>query len=267
YDAPGERVDPAIPETLPPFSDELPRNRFGLARWLTSPEHPLTSRVAVNRLWQMCFGKGLVATPEDFGSQGQPPSHPLLLDWLACDFVEQGWDVKRLLKLIVTSATYRQSSRVAGNTDPENILLSRGPSYRLPAEMLRDNALAVSGLLVGTVGGPPARPYEVEESFKPSPRDKGEGLYRRSLYTYWKRTAPAPVMMTLDASTREVCRVNRERTASPLQLLALFNGPQYNEAARALAESLVREHGENRESLLVSLFRRLTTRRPAAAEL
>jgi mono/diheme cytochrome c family protein len=266
YDARGEQVAPQTPAVLPPFPEDLPRNRLGLARWLTSLEHPLTSRVAVNRLWQMCFGNGLVTTPEDFGSQGRPPSHPLLLDWMAADFVENGWDVKRLLKQIVMSATYRQSSQVTDNFDPENRLLGRGPSYRLPAEMLRDNALAASGLLAGGIGGPPARPYEIEESFKPAARDKGEGLYRRSLYTYWKRTAPAPVMMTLDASTREVCRVNRERTASPLQLLALFNGPQYNEAARALAESLIREHGEDRDALLVSLFRRLITRRPTDAE-
>jgi hypothetical protein len=267
YDARGEQVTPQTPAVLPPFPDTFPRNRLGLAHWLSDPRHPLTSRVAVNRLWQMCFGTGLVTTPEDFGSQGRPPSHPLLLDWLASDFVESGWDVKQLLKQIVMSATYRQSSQVTDGFDPENRLLGRGPSYRLPAEMLRDNALAVSGLLAGSIGGPPAKPYEVEESFKPSSRDKGEGLYRRSLYTYWKRTAPAPVMMTLDASTREVCRVNRERTSSPLQLLVLFNGPQYNEAARVLAESLVREHGADRDALLMSLFRRLTTRRPTDSEL
>ncbi|HRX80813.1 MAG TPA: DUF1553 domain-containing protein, partial [Pirellulaceae bacterium] len=213
---------------------------------------------------------GLVRTPEDYGRQGQPPTHPELLDWLANDFVEHDWDVKRLLKMLVMSATYQQSAsatKIQLARDPENRLLGRAPSHRLPAEMLRDNALAVSGLLVDTIGGPPARPYEVEVSFKPVDRDKGDGLYRRSLYTYWKRTAPAPAMMTLDAAKREVCRVKRERTASPLQAFVMLNDPQFVESARMLAERLLKQHGENTNDALVEAFRLLTSRRPTDAEL
>jgi hypothetical protein len=270
YDAPGDRVQPGTPAALPAFPEHLPRNRLGLARWLTAKEHPLTARVAVNRFWQLIFGSGLVRTPEDFGSQGQPPTHPELLDWLARDFVSHGWDVKRLLKQLVMSATYRQSSVVSVELlarDPENRLWARAPSYRWPAEMLRDNALAVSGLLVNRIGGPPAKPYEVEVSFKPVDRDKGEGLYRRSVYTFWKRTGPAPVMMTLDAAKRDVCRVRRERTSSPLQAFVLMNGPQFVEAARGLSERLLQRHGDDTDAVLIELFRTLTSRRPEDDEL
>jgi Protein of unknown function (DUF1553)/Protein of unknown function (DUF1549)/Concanavalin A-like lectin/glucanases superfamily/Planctomycete cytochrome C len=291
YDKHGPRVEAGTPAIFPPFPKDAPHNRLGLAKWLTDPRHPLTSRVEVNRLWQLLFGNGLVRTPEDFGSQGQPPTHPELLDWLAADFMRHGWDVKRTLKLIVMSATYRQSSvgqafqpdRVSAQStstsrhgqagkpdlriDPENKLLARAPSYRLPAEMLRDNALAVSGLLVRRIGGPPAKPYEVTVSFKPVGRDKGDGLYRRSLYTYWKRTAPAPVMLTLDASKREVCEVKRETTSSPLQALVLLNGPQFAEAARVLAQRLIQQHGERTDAILTDMFRLLTSRRPKGAEL
>ena len=176
---------------------------------MTNPQHPLTARVAVNLL-ALIFGEGIVRTPEDFGRQGALPSHPELLDWLANDFVEHGWDVKRLLKQLVMTTAYRQSSEVSGDLlelDPENELLGRAPSYRLPAEMLRDSVLAASGLLVDRIGGPSVKPYELAASFKPSTPDKGDGLYRRSLYTYWKRTGPAPVMMVLDAAKRDVCRV------------------------------------------------------------
>jgi hypothetical protein len=241
-----------------------------LARWLTQPEHPLAARVVVNRIWQMVFGQGLVRTPEDFGRQGQPPTHSELLDWLAVDFVEHGWDVKRLLKQIVLSATYRQSSEPSAESfksDPQNLLLSWSPTFRLPAEMLRDNALATSGLLVRKIGGAPAKPYEVEVSFKPVKPDKGEGLYRRSLYTYWKRTGPAPVMMTLDASKRDVCRVRRERTSTPLETFVLMNGPQFVEAARVLSEAILKQHNEDHHAALVDLFRTLTGRRPDKAEL
>ena len=268
-----KRADPVMAETpsvFPPFPADASRDRLGLARWLADPEHPLTARVAVNRIWQMCFGAGLVRTPEDFGRQGQPPTHPALLDWLAHDFVAGDWDVKRLLKLLVMSATYRQASSVSTEqfaADPENRLFGRAPSYRLSAEMLRDNALAASGLLVEKVGGPPARPYEVEASFKPVGRDKGDNLYRRSVYTYWKRTAPAPVMMTLDASKREVCRVRRERTASPLQALVTLNGPQFVEASRCLAERLIKQHGDDDQAILIDMFRTLTSRRPGDAEM
>jgi len=269
YDARGEQVHPATPSVLPPFPTDAPRNRLGLARWLTSSDNPLTARVAVNRFWQIVFGRGLVDTPEDFGSQGSPPTHPELLNWLAHDFVDNGWDVKRLLKQMVMSSTYRQSSDASESMrtlDPENLLLARAPSYRLSAEMLRDNALAVSGLLVDKIGGAPARPYEVEVSFKPVGRQKGEGLYRRSLYTYWKRTAPAPAMMTMDASKRDVCRMRRERTSSPLQAFVLMNGTQFVEAARALAQRLIEEHGTATDKIVIDIFRVLTSRQPTEAE-
>jgi hypothetical protein len=225
--------------------------------------------VAVNRTWQQLFGRGLVRTPEDFGSQGEPPTHPELLDWLARDFVDHGWDVKRLIKQIVMSATYQQDSRTTREAlaaDPENRWLARSPTYRLPAEMLRDNALEVSGLAVHRLGGPPVKPYEVEASFKPAKRDRGDGLYRRSVYTYWKRTGPAPVMMSLDASKRDVCRVRRERTSSPLQALVMLNGPQFVEAARVLSQRLLAEHGADDAAVLDEMFRLLTSRRAAAAE-
>jgi hypothetical protein len=238
----------------------------------------------VNRFWQMMFGQGLVRTPEDFGRQGEPPTHANLLDYLAYDFTTHNWNVKRLLRQMVTTATYRQSSRIrasriraspveayrardkAPRSDPENRLLGRMASYRLPAEMLRDNVLATSGLLNHQLGGPPAKPYELEVSFKPVKRDQGTGLYRRSLYTYWKRTGPAPVMMTLDASKRDVCRVRRERTSTPLQAFVLMNSPQFVEATRVLGERLLKQHGDDSESLFTDLFRILTSRRPTAQE-
>ncbi|MEZ6120576.1 MAG: DUF1553 domain-containing protein [Pirellulaceae bacterium] len=270
YDAPGEEVQPQTPAFLPEFPADAPHNRLGLAQWLTSPDNPLFARVTVNRLWQQCFGQGLVRTPEDFGSQGQPPSHPLLLDWLAADLMENGWDVKRTLRLIVSSAAYQQSANVSAASyqkDPENRWLARGPSYRLSAEMIRDNALCVSGLLVDKIGGPPVRPYEVKESFKPVDPDKGEGLYRRSLYTYWKRTAPAPAMMTLDASKRDVCSVKRERTASPLQALVLLNDPLQIEASRTLAASLLQDKDVDSNDWLQELFVRTTSRQADDTEL
>jgi len=271
YDNRGEEVDPGTPAALPSLPDEAPPNRLGLARWLCDPGHPLTARVAVNRLWQLCFGRGLVRTPEDFGSQGEPPTHPELLDFLAVEFVESGWDVKAMLKQIMMSRTYRQSSRnpnpEIARRDPENRLLARFPSYRLPAEMLRDAALAVSGRLIDRLGGPPVKPYELAASFKPSKPDTGAGLYRRSLYTYWKRTGPAPAMMTLDAAKRDVCRVQRERTSSPLQAFVLMNGPQFVEAARGLAERVIIAHGEDTNAAAAEVFRALTSRRPTDAEL
>lgn len=269
YDARTNKVIPETPDVLSALPDGALRNRLGLARWLTQTEHPLTARVVVNRIWQMVFGQGLVRTPEDFGRQGQPPTHPELLDWLAVDFVEHGWDVKRLLKKIVLSATYRQTSEPSTKSfksDPQNLLLSWSPTFRLPAEMLRDNALATSGLLVRKIGGAPAKPYEVEVSFKPVKPDQGEGLYRRSLYTYWKRTGPAPVMMTLDASKRDVCRVRRERTSTPLETFVLMNGPQFVEAARVLSEAILKQHNEDHHGALIDLFRTLTGRRPDQTE-
>ncbi len=270
YNQRDESVDPLTPAILPPLGSDQQATRLELARWLTSPEHPLTARVTVNRFWQIFFGAGLVRTPEDFGSQGQLPTHPLLLDWLAHDFVSHGWNIKRLIRQIVTSSTYRQSSAARpkiARIDPENRLLARAPVYRLPAEMLRDNALAAAGLLVDRIGGPPAKPYEVEVSFKPVKRDSGEGLFRRSLYTYWKRTGPAPVMMALDASKRDVCRVRREPTSSPIQAFVLMNGPQFVEAARMLSQRLIQMHGADSESILVDLFRMLTSRHPTDSEI
>ncbi|MEO1530485.1 MAG: DUF1553 domain-containing protein, partial [Planctomycetota bacterium] len=271
YDDRAEAVRPATPRAVREFGEEYRDDRLGLAEWMTEPDHPLTSRVAVNRLWQLFFGVGLVRTPEDFGSQGQPPTHPELLDWLAIDFVEHDWDVKRAIKQIVMSRTYQQSSEHSDSRvweiDPENRLLTRHNAYRLPAEMLRDQSLAVAGQLVSQVGGPPVKPYEVEASFKPTKRDQGVGLYRRSLYTYWKRTGPAPAMMTLDASKRDVCRVQRERTSSPLQAFVLLNGPQYVEAARSLAISLAEAHGGETQLVLRNAFRTLTSREPRTEEL
>ena len=270
YDAPMDEVQPGTPAIFPDPPRDAPRNRLGLTQWLTQPNHPLTARVAVNRFWQTVFGQGLVRTPEDYGSQGTPPTHPQLLDWLAVDFVTHGWNVKRLVKQMVMSAAYRQSSASRPdlrNEDPGNLLLARAPSYRWPAEMIRDNALAVSGLLTTKVGGPPARPYELTVSFKPIKQDQGPGLYRRSLYTFWKRTAPAPVMMTLDAAKRDVCMVQRERTASPLQALVLLNDPQLLEAARVLGARLLSENDRDINRSLRAMFQALTSRQPGDAEM
>ena len=275
YDAPADRVERGTPAFLPPFTAARPRNRLGLAQWLTDPNHPLAARVAVNRWWQALFGRGLVSTPEDFGSQGQLPSHPELLDWLARTLVDGGWDMKRVLRLIVTSATYRQTSDAPSELaarDPENILLARGPRFRLSAEMLRDNALAASGLLVGTMGGPPVKPFQPaglweEKSGLAYERDRGAGSHRRSLYTFWKRTSPPPSMLTFDATTREFCAVKRQTTATPLQALVLLNDPQYVEAARALAERSFREGGTGLASRVTFVFRTLTGRYPSSREL
>ena len=244
YDAPGEKVSAAVPGVLPPMSEDLPRNRLGLARWIVDPKNPLTARATVNRFWAMLFGTGIVKTVEDLGSQGEWPVHADLLDWLAVEFVERGWSVKHLLKTMVMSATYRQSSRVTPELvarDPENRLLARGPRLRLSPEMIRDQALAVSGLLVEKVGGPPVRPYQPPglwqeltggQGYK---EDEGEGLWRRSLYTYWRRTVPPPAMTTFDSPTRETCVIRETRTNTPLQALNLMNDVTYVEAARKLA--------------------------------
>ncbi len=250
YDHPGERVERDTPAALPRFTDDLPRNRLGFARWLTSDKHPLAARVAVNRFWQQVFGTGIVKTSEDFGAQGDVPSHPELLDWLATDFAEHGWDVRRLMKMLVLSSTYRQSSTVSPELeakDPANRLLGRGPRFRLDAEMLRDQALSVSGLLDPTLGGPSVKPpqpdglwFAVGYSGSNTVRFKKDNgtdkVHRRSLYTFWKRTAPPPQMNTFDAPSREECRVRRERTNTPMQALLMMNDPQYIEAARYLAE-------------------------------
>ena len=270
YSERGEVVNRATPQVLPPLPEGAPKNRLGLAKWLTSPDHPLLARVTVNRYWQMIFGRGLVSTSEDFGMQGKPPTHPRLLDWLARDFVNSGWDLRRLLKSMVLSHTYRQESRIlpeAKEEDPENFLLSRAPAYRLPAEMIRDGLLAQSGLLHKKVGGAGARPYDLKVSFKPINPDGAPNVYRRSLYTFWKRTGPAPVMMALDASKRDVCTVRRERTDSASQALILLNGTQFVEAARATADKLIEKHGEeDLDKLATEAFRQLTSRHPDKRE-
>ncbi|MBM3853871.1 MAG: DUF1553 domain-containing protein, partial [Verrucomicrobia bacterium] len=264
------RVTADTPAALPPFPPDQPRNRLGLARWLTDPRHPLLARVTVNRFWQALFGRGLVATAEDFGSQGGRPTHPELLDWLAGEFVRLRWDVKALLKTIVLSQTYRQRSFAGAPLmadDPHNTWLARGPRHRLPAEMIRDHALAVSGLLVERLGGPPVHTYDLPESFKPAPAGKGDQLYRRSLYTFWRRNGPAPVLESFDVPNRVVCVARRDSTNTPLHALVLLNGTQFVEAARVLAEQLHRESGGQRAQLVAGAFHRLAGRPPDESEL
>jgi hypothetical protein len=278
YDKPGDPVEVGVPAVFPPLPDGAPANRLALARWLVDPAHPLTSRVTVNRLWQQIFGVGIVKTTEDFGSQGEWPSHPKLLDWLAVEFIESGWNVKQLLKLMVMSATYRQSTEVtplALQKDPQNRLLARGPRFRMDAEMIRDNALYVSGLLVERIGGKSVRPYQpvglweaVGYSGSNTVRftqDHGDALYRRSMYTFWKRTAPPPSMQIFDAPSREYCVVRRERTNTPKAALALMNDVQFVEAARNLAERMMKS-SESVEARLEFGFRVVTARRPDAEE-
>jgi hypothetical protein len=268
-----EVIKPGVPAFLPPLPKNAPPNRLGLAQWLTRPDHPLTARVAVNRYWSLLFGKGIVKTVSDFGTQGDWPSHPGLLDWLATDFVKNGWDIKRALKQMVMSATYRQSSRVTRELlaiDPNNLLLARGPRFRLQGEFVRDNALSVSGLLVRKVGGPSVKPYQPpglwnEVSLGGNVRfvqDKGEGLYRRSMYIYWKRSAPAPAMTIFDAPTREKCMVERPRTNTPLQALVTLNDPQFIEAARHLARRMMKEGGKTTKERVRHGYRLTTARKP-----
>ena len=275
FDAPRDRVEPGLPSALPPLADGLPNNRLGLARWLTDPAHPLTARVTVNRFWQMIFGRGIVPTVEDFGSQGAPPTHPQLLDWLAADFVDSGWDVKRLLRTIVTSATYRQSSKARPDLlqrDPENSLLARAPRARLPAESIRDQALAISGLLSAATGGPSVKPYQPAGLWKELSNwgayehDAGEALYKRSLYTYWKRTLGPPAMLAFDAAPRESCAVREVRTNTPIQALNLMNDPTYNEASRLYAARMLREGGATDRERLGYGFLLATARQPSASE-
>ena len=270
YDQRGEAVEAGTPEFLPSFPAGAPRNRLGLAQWLTDAKHPLLARVTVNRLWQSLFGLGLVKTTEDFGSQADRAEYPVLLDWLAEEFIRSGWDVKGLLRTIVTSHTYRQRSFGGADLmaeDPENRLLARGPRYRLPAEMIRDHALAVSGLLVERIGGPPVFTYDLPESFKPAPAGKGEQLYRRSLYTFWRRNGPAPMLEAFDVPKRVVCVVKRDTTNTPLHAFVLLNGPQFVEAARVLGESLHRAGAGRREAIAAAAHQRLLGRAAAPEEL
>jgi uncharacterized protein DUF1549/uncharacterized protein DUF1553/concanavalin A-like lectin/glucanase superfamily protein/cytochrome c len=309
YDAPGDKVERGTPAVLPPMPNELPKNRLGFAEWLVSQNNPLTARVTINRFWQMLFGIGLVRTVEDFGTQGELPSHPELLDWLAVEFMiggsnesgrageresgrgreavrvqnlihlplSQPWDVKALLKTIVMSATYRQTSKVTPQLlqqDPDNRLLARGPRLRLPAEVIRDQALFVSGLLVEKLGGPSVKPYQPEGLYKDMlfsnmtnyDLDKGEGLWRRSLYTFWKRTVMPPAMQVFNASSREYCTVREARTNTPLQALNLMNDVTYIEAARMLAERMMAEGGTDTENRIAWAFRSATSRWPDAKE-
>jgi uncharacterized protein DUF1549/uncharacterized protein DUF1553/concanavalin A-like lectin/glucanase superfamily protein/cytochrome c len=300
YDAPGEKVSRGVPSALPPMPASYPQNRLGFARWLVSPEHPLTVRVAVNRFWQMLFGTGLVKTGEDFGLQGELPSHPELLDWLAVEFREcgmrnsecgfennprsansnpqaHGWDLKALLKTIVMSATYRQESKLSEQLqqrDQDNRLLARGPRFRLSAEMIRDQALADSGLLVEKLYGPSVKPYQPDGLYKDMAfsgltgyeRAKGEGLWRRSLYTFWKRTVLAPNMQVFDASAREFCTVRDTRTNTPLQSLNLMNDVTYIEASRMLAQRMLLEGGDSPRARISWAFRLATSRQPKERE-
>lgn len=264
-----EEVPMRIPDWIAPMPKGAPMNRLGLAQWLTSPEHPLFSRVIVNRLWQGLFGHGLVKTSADFGSQGSVPEYPEVLDWLALEFRRNGWDVKALMKTIVSSRTYQQQSIGGAKTmadDPENDWLARGPRFRLPAEMIRDNALAAAGLLKPSIGGPPVQPYEMSEAFKPVSASGGDGVYRRSLYTSWRRTSPPPAMLAFDAPRRAVCIAKRERTDSPLQALILLNGVQYLEAARVLGEKLHKDAAGDVVNMIEQGFLRCLSRKPDARE-
>jgi hypothetical protein len=280
YDQPdkSERLSPDVPAVFPEFPADAPRNRLGLARWITARQNPLTARVIVNRLWQRFFGLGLVKTPDNFGIQSEPASHPELLDWLAVELIESGWDLQHIQRLIVSSHTYQQRSEAAPALylrDPENRLLARGPRHRLPAEAVRDNALAISGLLVEKIGGPSVMPYQPaglwEElaggAFEVYTQGHGDDLYRRSLYIYRKRTVPHPSMATFDAPSWEICQVKRACTNTPLQALALLNDVTYVEAARKFAERMLTEGGGSADARLTFAFRLATGRSPTESEL
>ncbi len=275
-----EKVQPGVPSMLPPLPEGAPLSRLTLARWLVDPKHPLTARVAVNRFWQSYFGLGIVKTQEDFGVQGEPPVHPELLDWLATEFIRTGWDIRAMQRLIVTSATYRQSSVVTPalhDRDPDNRLLARGPRGRLPAELVRDTALAASGLLNTEIGGPSVLPYQPKglweemafgEGFSAQSyvQSHGPELYRRGMYTFWKRTVPPASLATFDAPDREKCTARRALTNTPLQALVLMNDPTYVEAARALAQRVIIEGGKDDSARLTYAFRLATARKPTGGE-
>ena len=280
YDNPGEKVTPGVPAFLPPLPPGAPPNRLTLARWLVDPKNPLTARVAVNHYWQDCFGVGIVKTADDFGSQGESPSHPQLLDWLATEYIAGGWNTKAMMRLIVTSATYRQSSRETkelNERDPENRLLARGPRFRLPAEMVRDNALEISGLLDTRIGGPSVYPYQPKGLWEEMAfgggfsgqtyvQSTGADLYRRSMYTVWKRTVPPPQLTTFDAPDREKCTARRTVTNTPLQALVLLNDPTYVEASRVLAEKTLVQAGRDPQKRVDFAFRLATDRKPQPQE-
>lgn len=275
YDKPLGKVEPLLPASLPALPKGASNNRLGLAQWLVDPEHPLTARVTVNRYWQSIFGVGLVKTAEDFGVQGERPSHPELLDWLACEFRDSKWDVKRLLRLIVTSSAYRQSSKVSPSLwerDPDNRLLARGPRFRLPSWLIRDQALAAGGLLVEKLGGPPVKPYQPEGIWEEATfgkksyvQDHGEALYRRSLYIFWRRIV-GPTMF-FDTAARQTCTVKQVRTNTPLHALTTLNDVTFVEAARALAQRSLQSSAGGDESRIERAFRLATSRRPTVAEM
>ena len=279
YDKPKDKVTMSVPNTLSAMPEGAPMNRLGLAKWIVSGKHPLTARVWVNRQWEKFFGTGLVKTVENFGMQSEYPSHPELLDWLATEFVHLKWDMKAMQKLMVMSATYRQQSKVTPELqakDSDNRLLARGPRFRLGAEMVRDQALAISGLLVDKVGGPSVRPYMPEGVWDETSKygdlrgyksDAGDGLYRRTMYTIWKRTAAPPTMLLFDSPTREICTVKRSRTNTPLQALAMLNEITFVEAARALAEKMLKEGGTTPAQRITWAFKRVTSRSPSAKDL
>ena len=261
------------------MSSDFPRNRLGLSQWLFDEKNPLTARVAVNRYWQMVFGRGIVSTADDFGSQGALPTHPELLDWLAVDFIESGWDVKALIKKMVTSHTYRQSSKATKEhmeKDDENTMLARAPSYRWQAEFIRNNALASSGLLYQELGGPSSKPYQPDGLWIEKgnfshfllryKRDEDKKQYRKSMYTFIRRTSPPPFMELFDAPSREVCTIKRERTNTPLQALVLLNDPQFLEASRALAYRLRHEAGDSLKDKIETGFQLVLSRPPSEEE-
>ncbi|MGH8247555.1 MAG: DUF1553 domain-containing protein, partial [Gammaproteobacteria bacterium] len=268
--------EPGLPALLPPLPAGAGNDRLGFARWLVDPANPLTARVAVNRLWQIYFGTGLVKTSEDFGLQGEWPSHPELLDWLATEFIRSGWNTKALVKFIVTSSTYRQSSRPTPELlrrDPENRLLARGPRFRLPAEIIRDQALSVAGLLVEKLGGPSVRPYQPADLWKDTSmqdmdylQSRGDDLYRRNLYTFWKRTIAPPLLVNFDAAMRESCVVRETRTNTPLQALNLMNDVTFLEAARFVGQRMMKEGGNGPANRLRYGFRLALGRWPEPAE-
>jgi hypothetical protein len=281
YDQPLEEVGFGTPDAILPFDTTWPRNRLGLAQWTFHPDNPLAARVAVNRIWQQFFGTGLVKSADNFGNQGELPSHPELLDWLATDFRDSGWDMKRMVRLIVCSAAYRQSATVSPRkleSDPENRLLSRGPRFRMSPEMIRDTWLATSGLLDTTIGGPPVRPYQPDGLWEETNagdgrgsltryvRDTGSMVYRRTMYTIFKRTLPHPFLTTFDASYRDVCVIRRQRTNTPLQALNLMNDPTQLDAASHLAAQLVQQHPDDAVTLVREAFRRVTGRHPSDKE-
>lgn len=278
YDAPTDKVSTGTPDAILSFPETLPKNRLGLVQWLFDEKNPLTARVAINRIWQQIFGTGIVSTVDDFGNQGALPTHPELLDWLAVTFREKGWDMKQMIKMMVMSSTYQQTSKATPELleiDPDNLLLARSSRSKLTAEMLRDNALALSGLLVDKIGGPSVKPFQPEGLWAETTSgqgltkyimDSGENKYRRSLYTFWKRTVPPPAMITFDAATRDICSVKRQKTSTPLQALVMLNDPQLIEASKHLAKDILDLDSLNEKERIKIIFRKITSRYPKKDE-